>query len=239
MGLLVVVIQDERFHYDYVLESGWGLLYLVLVTVPLVRLAVRPGSPVALAQLGLVTLVVLIGAVWGGSWAQGWNGLALAVTAGLLTWLGPRQRLRWGRVDLPLSFLALLGLPAVVAYGAPLVGNTSDDEVTNGVSHYPMQASLALALVALAALAAVTSSRLPAWTAAFCGCWLGLESIVYPRRRGEPRYRRGSLHRRLERAAARRGNEPPAPPKRRARGSRVHVKSVVLRSSSCPRHLFG
>ncbi|MGO4604495.1 hypothetical protein [Terrabacter sp. 2YAF2] len=179
MGLLVVVIQDERFHYDYVLESGWGLLYLVLVTVPLVRLAVRPGAPVALAQLGLVTLVVLIGA-GGGSWAQGWNGLALAVTAWLLTWLGPRQRLRWGRVDLPLSFLALLGLPAVVAYGAPLVGNTSDDEVTNGVSHYPTQASLALALVALASLAAVTSSRLPAWTAAFCGCWLGLESIVYP-----------------------------------------------------------
>jgi len=68
-----------------------------------------------------------------------------------------------------------------VVYGAPLVQNTTDrEDITNGVSHYPMQASLALAVVGLAALAAVTRSRLPTWTAAFSACWLGVESIVYP-----------------------------------------------------------
>jgi hypothetical protein len=34
IDLLVVVLQDERFHEDYLFESGWGLLYLLLVTVP-------------------------------------------------------------------------------------------------------------------------------------------------------------------------------------------------------------
>jgi hypothetical protein len=41
LDLLVVVEQDARFDEDYMFESGWGLLYLVLVAVPLVVLAVR------------------------------------------------------------------------------------------------------------------------------------------------------------------------------------------------------
>lgn len=158
-----------------------GLLYLVLVAVPLVWLARRPGEPVAVAQLGLTTLAVLVGAMWRGTWPQAWNGLGLAVTVGLLAWLGRTRHVRPGRPDPALSVLAMLGLPAAVAYGAPLIGNTAEvEDITNGVSHYPMQASLALAVVALVALAAVTRSRLPAWTAALSGCWLGVESIVYP-----------------------------------------------------------
>ena len=68
-----------------------------------------------------------------------------------------------------------------MVYGAPLARNTTDvEDITNGVSHYPMQASLALAVVGLVALAALTRSRLPAWTARFSACWLGLESVSYP-----------------------------------------------------------
>jgi len=179
--LLVVVLQDGRFHEDYLFESGWGLLYLVLVAVPLVWLAVRPGEPVALAQLGVVTAAVLIGALWRGSWPQTWNALGLALTVSLVAWLGRGRLPQWRRPDPALSVLALLGLPAAVAYGAPLVANTTEvEDITNEVSHYPMQASLALAVVALVALAAVTAHRLPAWTAAFSACWLGVESIVYP-----------------------------------------------------------
>jgi hypothetical protein len=88
---------------------------------------------------------------------------------------------RLRRPDLVLSALTMVGLPAAVVYGAPLVGNTTDaEDITNGVSHYPMQASLALAVVGLVTLAALTRSRLPAWTAAFSAIWLGIESIVYP-----------------------------------------------------------
>lgn len=181
IDLLVVVEQDERFHEHYLLESGWGLLYLVLVTVPLLVLARRPGEPVALAQLAVATLAVLVGAVWGVAWPQLWNGLGLVLTVGLLAWLGRGRPVRWHRPDPVLAVLAVVGLPAAVAYGAPLARNTTDvEDITNGVSHYPMQASLTLAVVGLVALAAVTRSRLPAWTAAVSAVWLGVESVVYP-----------------------------------------------------------
>jgi hypothetical protein len=74
-----------------------------------------------------------------------------------------------------------MAVPAAVAYGAPLIGNATDvEDITNGVSHYPMQASLGYAVVGVVALAAVTRSRLPAWTVAFAVAWLGVESVVYP-----------------------------------------------------------
>jgi hypothetical protein len=181
IDLLVVVVQDEEFHKDYLFESGWGLLFLVLVTVPLVWLVWRPGDPIALAQLGLITLAVLAGAVWRGTGPQGWNGLGLAVTVGMVAWLGRGRAVRWARPDPSLSALAIIALPAAMAYGAPIIANTTVvEDNTNGVSHYPMQASLALAVVALVALAAVTRGHLPAWTAAFSACWLGVESVLYP-----------------------------------------------------------
>ena len=186
IDLLVVVQQNEEFHEHYLLESGWGLLFLVLVTVPLVQLAIRPGDPVALAQMYTITLVVLVGAVWAVAWPQLWNGLGLVLTVGMLAWLGGRgPEVRPHHPDPVLCALAIVGLPVAVAYGAPLARNTVDvEDITNGVSHYPMQASLALAIVALVALAALTRSRLPAWTAAFSAAWLGIESIVYPQLRG-------------------------------------------------------
>jgi hypothetical protein len=181
IDLLVVVEQDASFNEDYMFESGWGLLYLVLVAVPLVVLAILPGDPVALAQVAVVTLTVLVGALWRGAWPQWWNGLGLGLTVALLAWLGRAQSLRWRHPDRVLSVLALVGLPAALVYGAPLIRNTTDvEDITNGVSHYPMQASLALAVVGLVALAAMTRSPLPAWTAALSATWIGLESIVYP-----------------------------------------------------------
>jgi hypothetical protein len=181
IDLLVVVEQDHAFREHYLFESGWGLLYSVLVTVPLVVLAIRPGEPVALTQLIVVTLAVLIGAGWGAAWPQLWNGLGLLLTVCLLAVLARGRLTRWRRPDPALSVLALVGLPAAVAYGAPLARNTTDvEDITNKVSHYPMQASLALAVVGLVALAALTRSRLPAWTASFTAIWLGVESVAYP-----------------------------------------------------------
>jgi hypothetical protein len=185
IDLLVVVEQDERFHQHYLFESGWGLLYLVLVTVPLVVLAARPGAPVALAQLAVVTVAVLVGALWAGAWPQLWNGLGLALTVAVLAWSGRGRLPRGRRPDPLLAVLAVVALPAAVVYGGPLARDTTDlADITNGVSHHPMQASLALAIAALAGLAATTRSRLPAWTAGFSALWLGVESVVYPDLRG-------------------------------------------------------
>jgi hypothetical protein len=181
IDLLVVVLQDEDFHEDYLLESGWGLLYLVLTAVPLVLLAFRPGDGVAVAQLTIVTLAVLVGAVWAGALPQLWNGLGLALTVGLLAVLGGRRTALPRRPDAVTGLLAAVAVPAAIVYGEPLARNTVvTEDITNGVSHWPMQASLALAVAGLAALAAWTRARLPAWTAAFTTVWLGIESMVYP-----------------------------------------------------------
>ena len=93
IDLLVVVDQDERFHEHYLLESGWGLLYLVLVTVPLVVLAVRPGDPTALAQVGVCAAAVVLGGVWAS--AAGTSGPGTAPTPPSCCSRWSRCRPRW------------------------------------------------------------------------------------------------------------------------------------------------
>ena len=138
IDLMVVVIQDERFYDDYLLESGWGLFYTVLVVVPLVVLALRPGDPVALAQLGVCAACVLLGAAWAVRLPQLLSGLALAATVALLAWLG-RGRLPVRRpVDPVLAVLAAVALVGAVVYGHDLARWPALlDDITNGVAHAP------------------------------------------------------------------------------------------------------
>lgn len=179
--LLVVLDQDSVFRKNYILESGWGLLFLVLVAVPLVVLTVHPGSPVAVTHLAVVTIAVLLGGLLRPAWPQLLIGLGLLVMVVLVAWIGNGRLVRWQRPDPALSVLVLAALPAAVAYGCQLIRNTTvKEDVTNGVTHWPIQASLALAIVALVGLAAVTRDRLPGWTAGFAALWLGVESAVYP-----------------------------------------------------------
>jgi hypothetical protein len=187
VDLLVVVLQDERFHDDYLLESGWGLLYLVLVTVPLVVLVVRPWEAAALQQLAVCAAAVLVGSAWGTDSPQLLTGLGLVATVTLLARRGGRGPWRVGRARGPSRaglVLAALALAAAVVYGRPLARGGPTGDITNGVSHLPMQASLALAVAGVAGLAALTISRLQAGTAAFAALWLGVESVVYPDLRG-------------------------------------------------------
>ena len=186
IDLLVVVEQDELFHDDYLMESGWGLLYLVLITVPLIVLVVRPWDPVALRQVAVCAIAVLLGAAWGTAWPQLLTGLGLVATVALLARRGGAGPWRVGGSK-PQSrvrvVLAAVALAAAVVYGWPLARDHLAADITNGVSHLPMQASLGLAISGVAALA-VTGSRLPAVTAAFSAGWLGVESVVYPELRG-------------------------------------------------------
>jgi hypothetical protein len=187
IDLLVVVLQDERFHDDYLMESGWGLLYLVLVTIPLVVLVARPWDEVALQQVAVCAVAVLVGALWGTARHQLLAGLGLVGTVALLAWRGGPAPWRVGRSQTPSRaglVLAMLALAAAVVYGWPLARGGPTADITNGVSHLPMQASLGLAVAGVAGLAALTRSRLPAGTAAFAAMWLGVESVVYPDLRG-------------------------------------------------------
>ena len=181
IDLLVVVTQDERFHQHYLMESGWGLLYLVLVAAPYVVLVVRPGQPVAVAQLWVCSVAVLLGGVWAWQLPPVLNGLAMLASTALVGWLGRAGVPAWRRPGPVEGLLAALAVPAALVYGWPLARNqTLTEDITNGVSHFPMQAALGLAVAGVALLAAVTAARLPAWTVGVTVVWIGLESVVYP-----------------------------------------------------------
>ena len=174
IDLLVVVEQDARFYDDYVLESGWTRHRPRRRTAG--RAGRRPGDPVAITQLAVVTAAVLIGGLLRPAWPQVLNGLGLLLTVVVIARVGRGRLVGWRRPDPALSVLALVALPTAAAYGYPLIRNTTvDEDFTIGISHWPMQASLALAIVGLVSLAAVTRSLLPGWTAAFAALWLGVE----------------------------------------------------------------
>jgi hypothetical protein len=191
----VVILQDERFYEAYLLETGWGLLYAVLVAVPLVAFVVRPRSPVLLRQLASVAVAVAACAVLTPAWAQLIPGAGLLVTAILLARLS-RQRLRvmwdWSarRVGAVRGALLLLALPAAVVYAVDMIGASragAPDDVTWGLDHLPMQAAFAIAVPAVAALGAGSREpgwRICVWSATFSAVWLGVVSIVYPQHLG-------------------------------------------------------
>jgi uncharacterized membrane-anchored protein YitT (DUF2179 family) len=186
---LSVLIEGESFAAHYLLESGWGLFFLVLVAVPLVVLAARPGTATAVRQVVACAVALACGAVLGTEWWQLLVASALAATGLLLAWLAG-ARVTWP-VGRPAPVTAVLALVAVVPaapYAWRTARGTTDAEFTWGIDHYPIQASYAIALVLVALLAAFAAAEhhwsrwLPALTVGFSAAWLGVESVVYPHR---------------------------------------------------------
>jgi hypothetical protein len=174
----------------YLMETGWGLLYLVLVTVPLVVLVVSPGSPVALLQLVLVAVAVATGAVLARSPEHLLPAVGLLVNAGALAALSPPRGL--GPLGPPRFLVALAAvavLPAA-AYAWDMARATENPEETWGLDHYPAQAAFAVAVVLVALLAAYVvrgpgrARWLPALTSGLSAVWMGVLSMVWPQRLG-------------------------------------------------------
>ena len=196
IDLLVVPIQDTQFDSFYLVETGWGLLYTVLVALPLVLFALRP-RVVFLQQVATVALAVLACAVITPAWGQVVTGVLLLLTALLLSWWAgqpswPVGSLRDRRLDRWLGALVVVAAAGAVWYAAEMIqqarsGRPDDD--TWGLMHLPMQAAFGLALAGSAAVTwlAAGSGRTPAagWRvsavpAALSACWLGVVSLMYP-----------------------------------------------------------
>ena len=60
IDLITVPIHDETFYQHYLIETGWGLLYTLLVMVPLILWAVRPQWRVFPQQVFVVAAAVLL-----------------------------------------------------------------------------------------------------------------------------------------------------------------------------------
>lgn len=188
VDLAVVPLQDERYASYYLLETGWGLLFTVLVAVPLAALARRPSTPAHVLQVLAVAVSVALASVLASYPEQLLPAAGLAVTgilAGVLA--GARLTQVPGRASVALLALAVVAAPSAITYAVdqahrdPLL----PPDLTWGLDHRPMQAGVALAVLAVALLAAtlvgrVPGGRLSAWTAAVTAAWFGAVSALYP-----------------------------------------------------------
>jgi hypothetical protein len=199
---LLVPLQDPEFYDSYLLETGWGLLFAVLVAVPLIASAMRPRCSELASQVAVASAAVAVPAIFTPAPEQ------LLVAVGLLftclvqrafirraptptqkTHRGPRPwRLR--PRQLPSWTLVLVAAVAGVAYAADMIaagraGRYPVDH-TWGLDHWPMQASLGLCIPAVAAIAVLRRpcGQVAAWTAAIAAMWLGVMSVLYPQHAG-------------------------------------------------------
>lgn len=175
--------------WETILEGSWGLFFTVGTALPFVVIGCLPrcAGP-AFAQLWLVATALLAGLVLGGQWHGLWM-VALLIVEILLVSFG-RQRERWLPFDLAPA-PALLALAAVGA--APWlvhawgVARLTDDllvphDLTNEIDHYAVQASFAIAMVALPTVAGLwrRGRRLLAASAGISGVYFTVLCLAWP-----------------------------------------------------------
>jgi len=192
--LLVVPDQDERFYEHYLLETGWGLLYTMLVMLPLVFLAVQPSWQVFPQQLTAVALTVLLCGLFTPAAGQVFVAFLLAITVTVPSVLAERplwpiRGLSVRGANPWLSTLVLLAAAAAVVYAVQMIEAANagrPDDNTWGLMHLPMQAALGLALAGSAAISVLAGAsgasgwKLSVLPSSVSAVWLGAVSVAYP-----------------------------------------------------------
>ena len=186
---LLVPLGDPTFHQSLLLETGWGLVFVVLVAAPLVAAVVRPGAvlSVGLQQLFLVGGAVAVAAVIAASPRH------LLITIGLLatvlviarghvrSLLNPSHRWSW-----PAGALVVAAAIPWFTYAQTATSAYRDErppvDVTWVFDHWPIQAALPIALVLVAALAASFTPGwiVPTWCTGVCAAWIAVVSWFEP-----------------------------------------------------------
>lgn len=195
VDLSTAIGETPGFYDSYVLEAGWGLLFTVLVSVPLVVLAFRPGKPALLLQLTLAGVAVGLTSLASLYLLQLIPAIALVLNAAFAADLSRgyvKPPAGWSRptYDVPLAFMAVVAAPGCLLYAVDMVQALHERRppvsITMGLDHWPMQAALAVAVVLIAGAVAVGTSHgwagtlVSAWTVAATATWLGALSVVYP-----------------------------------------------------------
>jgi hypothetical protein len=193
---------EENFYEQYMLEAGWGVLYFVLVTVPLLSVAFVPALTSPVTQVALAGVAVAVAAVLTLTGPQLLPAAALMMIAAVLYLLGspPIEAPTAGgqRSDGPATRPDIPTLLLAGAAAVPLIWFTVDvsadvrtglrpnDDISAGLTHWPMQVALALAILATAALTALRQSgwQVSAWTVTIGTAWMGVLSVVYPHHAG-------------------------------------------------------
>jgi hypothetical protein len=194
---LSVAVVPSAYDPDFaplaVLETSWGLLYTILVPVPLIAWAVRPVAWVGPQLLAVATAILATG-VAGLTPGQVLVALLVAASAGFAPMWRPRPR--WSvrhalatPVFWPLDVLVALGVGGALVHAwhvLDLARGPSEDDNTWGLMHLPMQAGFALAVPAAAAVAVLAvADRVAGWwlavvPPAVSAVWFGVVSAQHP-----------------------------------------------------------
>jgi hypothetical protein len=187
---LLAFLQGPEFHDSILLSTGWGLLFLFLVAGPLTVLAVRSesDSAAASAQIGCVTVALVIAAFLGQSAGYLLAAAGMAFTLALVMVLGATSvaatlsTWRWSTPPALMVALAVVPLAhyAWVSASNTHTGVTTDD--TFSLDHWPAQAALAVAALLIAALAAghPRGWQVPTWSVAASGAWFAVACWLEP-----------------------------------------------------------
>ncbi|MFG1710177.1 hypothetical protein ACFLIM_44110 [Nonomuraea sp. M3C6] len=163
-----------------VLDMGWGIVFCVLLPVPLLAALRRP---LAVRHILVITVAMAFSAA--ASLAPGYAVVvAVLVVAVVLLWRpAPRER----RVRPVLAGLALVGAEPACLYAwdmaaAARASLPPSDAESNGLHHWPIMATMALALVALVLQAALVPDygRLPTSLAGLGALLFGGSCVAYP-----------------------------------------------------------
>ena len=197
---LLVGIVPSRFPdgYDWtpvlVVATSWGLLFTILVPVPLIAWAVRPTGWVG-PQIVAVAAAVLVAALAAVAVGQIFVALLVAASAAFPRMWRPRPEWSLRRLAATPAFWLVDALVAL-AFAAALFqawdvldtarSGAADDDNTWGLMHLPMQAGFTLAIPAAAAVGAwALANRVAGWwfsivPPAASAAWFGVFCVHHP-----------------------------------------------------------
>ncbi len=193
VDLAVPLLRTPGFEDAYVLETGWGLLYAVLVCVPFLALVVRPEAWTPVVQVAAVAVALAAPAVVTPALGQLGAAAALlgSVAAVRLRACGPAlpRGHAPARDDIGAQALLVLALVAAVPairYARDMIEAARTQrppvDITNGLDHWPTQAALGVAVIAVTVVAAgrPDGRRIATWSAGVTAAWLGAVSTIWP-----------------------------------------------------------
>jgi hypothetical protein len=167
------------------LEASWGAFFTCLVGGGYLWLAIGREPRAAVLLLGAATVALTVAGVGGLDMGPLVVAGGVALSAVALALLDPAVRPR-NRVEVRLPVLLLpaaalaIWLPyALAALTASRAGGPGDE--TNGISHWPVQASAGMALILGSALVALVSGVRPLQAAVGAtGAIIALTTLAYP-----------------------------------------------------------
>lgn len=187
---LLGFLQGAEFHPTVVLSTGWGLLFVFLVAVPLCATVFGRGDSTKSVAAELVAVALALAAAAG--LAQSARHLlpavGIAATAALIATRNAERRplllTRW-RLSWPSMAMAALAIGPCVYYAwtsARTTGTSAITDDTWGLDHWPVQAALPLAALLVAGIAAGHPSgwRVPMWTVVAATGWFAVVALAEP-----------------------------------------------------------